>query len=74
MTQENPTNAYWQKVIAIADRNGWTVLEIDSTSVRLQGPPREGLIITVESEYGVGILEFLENLTAPGAIQTPVAY
>ena len=65
MTQENPTNAFWQKIIGIADRNGWTVLEVSNNSVRLQGPPNNFLTVTVEAEFGYGIDSFLETLKAP---------
>ena len=65
MTHDNPTNAFWQKLIGIADRNGWTVLEVSSDSIRLQGPPKNFLTVTIEAEYGIGVDEFLETLKAP---------
>ena len=64
MTQDNATNTYWQNLIAIADRNGWTVLEIGNDSIRLQDSRGE-IRLTIEADHGLGIPEFLRTVAAP---------
>jgi hypothetical protein len=64
----NATNEYTQRLLALADANGWTVLEMDNKSpgyIVLRDT--RGTQITIASPYGLDTPFYMEQLKARDA-------